>query len=100
MVPLPGSRPGRPAGPSSLWQALALWLALALAVLAAWSPSILAGAIPSPKPDWGGRGHSADAPVLRSVVLDPRTGQLQVLQGLHPGAVAWANLSDAIQQTG
>ncbi|XP_053558122.1 LOW QUALITY PROTEIN: putative phospholipase B-like 2 [Bombina bombina] len=35
-----------------------------------------------------------------SVVLSPTTGQLTVVQGKKPGAVAWAQLTDNIQETG
>ncbi|XP_043924205.1 putative phospholipase B-like 2 [Protopterus annectens] len=38
--------------------------------------------------------------VLRSVVLDPSSGQLKVVSGIDPNFIAWAKFSDKIQQTG
>ncbi|XP_012869858.1 PREDICTED: putative phospholipase B-like 2 [Dipodomys ordii] len=87
-----GSRGGRPAG--------SLSRALVLAVLVGLSPSGPAGAVPSPGDRWG--RHKPEPPVSRSrsVLVDAASGQLRLVDGLHPGAVAWANLTNAIRETG
>ncbi|XP_038618687.1 putative phospholipase B-like 2 [Tachyglossus aculeatus] len=41
-----------------------------------------------------------EPPQSRSVLLDPASGRLSVLDGWHPDAVAWANFTDAIARTG
>lgn len=96
VVPLYGSPGGRLA--RALTRALAL--ALVLALLVGLFLSGLTGAIPAPE-DY--RGH--DGQVLptfrsRSVLLDAETGQLRLVDGRHPDAVAWANLTNAIRETG
>ncbi|XP_069475333.1 putative phospholipase B-like 2 [Ambystoma mexicanum] len=59
------------------WQAAAsLWLSLLL-----WQPG------------------ACESPLRSSVLLDP-SGQLRIVPEWQPGAVAWANLTDQIQETG
>ncbi|XP_003461406.1 putative phospholipase B-like 2 [Cavia porcellus] len=79
-------------------RARALALAPALCLLVGLSLGRLAGAVPAPGP----RG-ARDGPVpaaCRSVLLDAASGQLRLVDGLQPGAVAWANLTNAIPETG
>ncbi|OBS58830.1 hypothetical protein A6R68_10027 [Neotoma lepida] len=83
--------------------ARALWRALALASLASLAGLLLsgpAGALPTPGSDW--RRQNLDPPVsrIRSLLLDAASGQLRLEEGLHPDAVAWANLTNAIRETG
>ncbi|XP_069848073.1 putative phospholipase B-like 2 [Dipodomys merriami] len=87
-----GSRGGRPAG--------SLSRALVLAVLVGLSPSGPAGAVPSPGDRWGRRKPEPPVSRSRSVLVDAASGQLRLVDGLHPGAVAWANLTNAIRETG
>uniref|UniRef100_A0A8C5V403 Phospholipase B-like n=1 Tax=Microcebus murinus TaxID=30608 RepID=A0A8C5V403_MICMU len=96
VAPVCGSPGGRLA--RALTRALAL--ALALALLVGLFLSGLAGAIPPPG---GGRARARQAPPAsrsRSVLLDAAAGQLRLVDGLHPDAVAWANLTNAIHETG
>ncbi|XP_062038791.1 putative phospholipase B-like 2 [Lepus europaeus] len=72
--------------------------ALALALLTGLLLGGLAGAAP-------GDGEQRDPPAppasrCRSVLLDAATGQLRLVDGRHPDAVAWANLTNAIHETG
>ncbi|XP_007468655.1 PREDICTED: putative phospholipase B-like 2 [Lipotes vexillifer] len=93
MYGCPGGRLAR-----SLTRALAL--ALVLALLVGLFLSGLTGAIPTPR---GHRGPGRPVPPAsrcRSVLLDPETGQLRLVDGRHPDAVAWANLTNAIRETG
>ncbi|XP_055963141.1 putative phospholipase B-like 2 [Sorex fumeus] len=88
-----GRRPCRaPRRPLALAPAL-------LAVAAGLLLSGLAGAIPTPPPG-SGRAQFAEASRSRSVVLDEQSGQLKVVDGRAPEAVAWANLTNAIRETG
>ncbi|XP_045390713.1 putative phospholipase B-like 2 [Lemur catta] len=96
VAPMYGSPGGRLA--RALTRALAL--ALVLALLVGLFLSGLAGAIPAPG---GGRAWGGQVPPAsqsRSVLLDPSTGQLRLVDGRHPDAVAWANLTNAIHETG
>lgn len=93
MYGCPGGRLAR-----ALTRALAL--ALVLALLVGLFLSGLTGAIPTPR---GHRGPGRPVPPAsrcRSVLLDPETGQLRLVDGRHPDAVAWANLTNAIRETG
>uniref|UniRef100_A0A3Q2HAG4 Phospholipase B-like n=1 Tax=Equus caballus TaxID=9796 RepID=A0A3Q2HAG4_HORSE len=96
VAPMYGSPGGRLA--RALTRALAL--ALVLALLVGLFLSGLTGALPAP----GGRGvHYEPVPPAsrsRSVLLDAKTGQLRLVEGRHPDAVAWANLTNAIHETG
>ncbi|XP_014714108.3 putative phospholipase B-like 2 isoform X1 [Equus asinus] len=96
VAPMYGSPGGRLA--RALTRALAL--ALVLALLVGLFLSGLTGALPAP----GGRGvHYEPVPPAsrsRSVLLDAKTGQLRLVEGRHPDAVAWANLTNAIRETG
>ncbi|XP_004843787.1 putative phospholipase B-like 2 isoform X4 [Heterocephalus glaber] len=78
----------------------ALTLALALALLVGLFLSGLSGAIPAPGRRWTSDGPVPPASRCRSVLLDASTGQLRLAEGRHPAAVAWANLSNAVHQTG
>lgn len=93
---------GSPGGPAAraLRQALAIASLASLASLAGLLLSGPAGALPAPGP--GGRRQSLDPPVsrVRSLLLDAGSGQLRLVDGLHPDAVAWANLTNAIRDTG
>lgn len=91
--------PGGPAA-RALRRALALASLASLASLAGLLLSGPAGALPAPGP--GGRRQSLDPPVsrVRSLLLDAGSGQLRLVDGLHPDAVAWANLTNAIRDTG
>uniref|UniRef100_A0A2K6F1I0 Phospholipase B-like n=1 Tax=Propithecus coquereli TaxID=379532 RepID=A0A2K6F1I0_PROCO len=96
VAPMYGSPGGRLA--RALTRALAL--ALVLALLVGLFLSGLAGAIPAPG---GGRAWDGQVPPgsrSRSVLLDAATGQLRLVDGRHPDAVAWANLTNAIHETG
>ncbi|XP_014444515.1 putative phospholipase B-like 2 [Tupaia chinensis] len=88
MAGFPGGRLPRP-----------LALALVLALLVGLFLSVLVGAIPAPGDSWG-RRPSPPASRTRSVILDAATGQLRLVDGRHPDAVAWANLTNAIHETG
>ncbi|XP_065746239.1 putative phospholipase B-like 2 isoform X2 [Phocoena phocoena] len=93
MYGCPGGRLAR-----ALTRALAL--ALVLALLVGLFLSGLTGAIPTPR---GHRGPGRPVPPAsrcRSVLLDHETGQLRLVDGRHPDAVAWANLTNAILETG
>ncbi|XP_007529445.1 putative phospholipase B-like 2 [Erinaceus europaeus] len=96
VAPMCGSPGGRPA--RALTRALAL--APALALLVGLFLSSLAGAIPPPEDNWGRNGSFPPVSRCRSVLLDSETGQLRLVDGRHPDAVAWANLSNAIHETG
>nr|XP_012324444.2 putative phospholipase B-like 2 [Aotus nancymaae] len=78
----------------------ALALALVLALLAGLFLSGLSGAIPAPGGRWARYGSVSRASGSRSVVLDAAAGQLLLVDGRHPDAVAWANLTNAIHETG
>ncbi|XP_021488857.1 putative phospholipase B-like 2 [Meriones unguiculatus] len=73
---------------------------LALASLAGLLLSGPAGALPNLRKGW--QRPNPDPPVsrIRSVLLDAESGQLRLEDGLHPDAVAWANLTNAIRETG
>ncbi|XP_004635999.1 putative phospholipase B-like 2 [Octodon degus] len=73
-------------------------LAQALAFLVGLLLSGLAGAIPAPGN--GGARDGPGPPACRSVLLDAASGQLRLVEGRHPEAVAWANLTNAIHETG
>ncbi|XP_058137382.1 putative phospholipase B-like 2 [Dasypus novemcinctus] len=60
----------------------------------------LAGAIPAAEGRWGPDGPAPPASRSRSVLLNATTGQLRLVDGRHPDAVAWANLTNAIRETG
>lgn len=96
VVPLYGSPGGRLA--RALTRALAL--ALVLALLVGLFLSGLTGAIPAPEDYWGHDGQVLPTFRSRSVLLDAETGQLRLVDGRHPDAVAWANLTNAIRETG
>uniref|UniRef100_A0A8C0PJ68 Phospholipase B-like n=2 Tax=Canis lupus familiaris TaxID=9615 RepID=A0A8C0PJ68_CANLF len=96
VAPLYGSPGGRLA--RALTRALAL--ALVLALLVGLLLSGLTGATPVSGRRWGPSGPVPPASRSRSVRLDPQTGQFQLVDGLHPDAVAWANLTNAIRDTG
>uniref|UniRef100_A0A8C6RSF5 Phospholipase B-like n=2 Tax=Nannospalax galili TaxID=1026970 RepID=A0A8C6RSF5_NANGA len=72
--------------------------------LLAWLAWLLlscpAGALPIPGPGWQRNGLDLPASRIRSVLLDAASGQLRLVEGLHPQAVAWANLTNAIRETG
>ncbi|XP_021573200.1 putative phospholipase B-like 2 isoform X2 [Carlito syrichta] len=91
---------GSPGGRLARALTRALALALVLALLVGLFLSGLAGAIPPP-----GARRARGRPVppaasCRSVLLDPATGQLRLVDGRHPDAVAWANLTNAMHKTG
>uniref|UniRef100_A0A2I3TN81 Phospholipase B-like n=2 Tax=Pan TaxID=9596 RepID=A0A2I3TN81_PANTR len=75
----------------------ALALALVLALLVGPFLSGLAGAIPAPGGRWARDGPVPPASRSRSVLLDVSAGQLLMVDGRHPDAVAWANLTNAIR---
>ncbi|KAF7238436.1 putative phospholipase B-like 2 [Varanus komodoensis] len=58
-------------------------------------PALLRAGPPPPFPAAG-----AEPTRSCSVLLDPLSARLQVVSGWAPGAVAWANLTDAIRETG
>lgn len=91
-----GSRGGRLA--RALTRALAL--ALVLALLGGLFQSSLTRAVPTPGDRWGPDGPVPPASRSRSVLLDAETGRLRLVDGRHPDAVAWANLTNAIHETG
>ncbi|KAF6278317.1 phospholipase B domain containing 2 [Rhinolophus ferrumequinum] len=78
----------------------ALALALVLAPLVGLFLSPLTGASPTPGGPQGPDGPVPPASRSRSVLLDAETGQLRLVDGRHPDAVAWANLTNAIHETG
>ncbi|XP_036730742.1 putative phospholipase B-like 2 isoform X3 [Balaenoptera musculus] len=91
---------GAPGGRLARALTRALALALVLALLVGLFLSGLTGAIPTPR---GHRGPGRPVPPAsrcRSALLDPETGQLRLVDGRHPDAVAWANLTNAIRETG
>uniref|UniRef100_A0A8C6FRD0 Phospholipase B-like n=1 Tax=Moschus moschiferus TaxID=68415 RepID=A0A8C6FRD0_MOSMO len=91
---------GSPGGCLARAVTRALALALVLALLVGLFLSGLSGAIPTPR---GQRGPGMPVPPAsrcRSLLLDPETGQLRLVDGRHPDAVAWANLTNAIRETG
>ncbi|XP_037673126.1 putative phospholipase B-like 2 [Choloepus didactylus] len=96
VAPMCGSSGGRPA--RTLTRALAL--ALALDLLIGLSLSGLTGAIPAAGGRWERDSPVPPASRSRSVLLDAATGQLRLVDGRHPDAVAWANLTNAIRETG
>lgn len=79
---------------------LARALALVLVLLVGLSLSGLTGAIPTPGGPRGSDGPVPPASRSRSVLLDAETGQLRLVDGRHADAVAWANLTNAIHETG
>ncbi|XP_004410430.1 PREDICTED: putative phospholipase B-like 2 isoform X2 [Odobenus rosmarus divergens] len=96
VAPVYGSPGGRLA--RALTRALAL--ALVLALLVGLFLSGLTGAIPISGRQWGPNGPVPPESRSRSVLLDAETGQLRLVDGRHPDAVAWANLTNAIRKTG
>ncbi|KAM4858052.1 putative phospholipase B-like 2 [Urocitellus parryii] len=96
VAPMYGSPGGRLA--RALTRALAL--ALVLALLVGLFLSGLAGAIPAPGDPWKRHRPAPPASRSRSVLLDSASGQLRLVDGRHPEAVAWANLTNAIHETG
>ncbi|XP_047616478.1 putative phospholipase B-like 2 isoform X1 [Phacochoerus africanus] len=91
---------GSPGGRLARALTRALALALVLALLVGLFLSGLTSAIPTPK---GYRGSGSPVPPAsrsRSVLLDTETGQLRLVDGRHPDAVAWANLTNAIHENG
>uniref|UniRef100_A0ABK0LJF5 Phospholipase B-like n=1 Tax=Rattus norvegicus TaxID=10116 RepID=A0ABK0LJF5_RAT len=80
--------------------ARALRRALALASLAGLLLSGLAGALPTLGPGWRRQNPEPPASRTRSLLLDAASGQLRLEYGFHPDAVAWANLTNAIRETG
>ncbi|XP_044776939.1 putative phospholipase B-like 2 isoform X2 [Neomonachus schauinslandi] len=96
VAPMYGSPGGRLA--RALTRALAL--ALVLALLVGLFLSGLTGAIPISGRQWGPNGPVPPESRSRSVLLDAETGQLRLVDGRHPDAVAWANLTNAIRETG
>ncbi|XP_063502823.1 putative phospholipase B-like 2 isoform X2 [Pongo pygmaeus] len=91
---------GQMYGSSGSHLARALALALVLALLVGPFLSGLAGAIPAPGGRWARDGPVTPASRSRSVLLDASAGQLLLVDGRHPDAVAWANLTNAIRETG
>ncbi|XP_006908640.1 putative phospholipase B-like 2 [Pteropus alecto] len=96
VAPMDRSPGGRLAG--ALKRTLAL--TLVLAPLAGLFLSGRTSAIQTPGSRWGSEGPVSPASRSRSVLLDPQTGQLRLVDGRHPDAVAWANLTNAIHETG
>ncbi|XP_004690760.1 PREDICTED: putative phospholipase B-like 2 [Condylura cristata] len=96
VAPMCGSPGGRLA--RALTRALAL--ALVLALLVTLFLSGLTGAVPTPEGHRGPDGPVPPTSRCRSVLLDTETGQLRLVDGRHPDAVAWANLTNAIHETG
>lgn len=85
------------------WAARALRRALALASLASLAGLLLsglAGALPTLGPGWRRQNPDPPASRTRSLLLDAASGQLRLEDGFHPDAVAWANLTNAIRETG
>lgn len=97
-APMNGSPGGRAA--QALQRALALTSLTTLALLAGLLLSGPAGALPTLGPGW--QRQNPDPPVsrTRSLLLDAASGQLRLEDGFHPDAVAWANLTNAIRETG
>ncbi|XP_066226933.1 putative phospholipase B-like 2 [Saccopteryx leptura] len=91
---------GCPGGPLAPALTRAPALALVLALLVGLFLSGLTGAIPTPGGSWGPNGRVPPASRSRSVLLDAGTGQLRLVDGRQPDAVAWANLTNAIHETG
>lgn len=90
-------------GSASGWVAQALRRVLELASLVSLAGLLLsgpAGALPTLGPGW--QRQNPDPPVsrTRSLLLDAVSGQLRLEDGFHPDAVAWANLTNAIRETG
>lgn len=96
VAPMYGSPGGRLA--RALTRALAL--ALVLALLVGLFLSGLTGAIPISGRQWGPKGPVPPDSRSRSVLLEAESGQLRLVDGRHPDAVAWANLTNAIRETG
>ncbi|KAM6155757.1 putative phospholipase B-like 2 [Rhynchocyon petersi] len=88
-----GSRPAQA-------PARALALALVLVLIVGLFLSGLTSAISPVEDRWGPKGPTPPASRNRSVVLDSVTGQLRLVEGRHPDAVAWATLTNAILETG
>ncbi|XP_063000420.1 putative phospholipase B-like 2 [Elgaria multicarinata webbii] len=61
-------------------------------------PGLLQAAGPPPPPPFPGAGSEPTRSC--SVLLDPLSGQLKVVSGWAPSAVAWANLTEGIRETG
>lgn len=100
-APVDGSSGGWAA--RALRRALALTSLTTLALLASLTGLLLsgpAGALPTLGPGW--QRQNPDPPVsrTRSLLLDAASGQLRLEDGFHPDAVAWANLTNAIRETG
>uniref|UniRef100_A0A2K5PKV1 Phospholipase B-like n=1 Tax=Cebus imitator TaxID=2715852 RepID=A0A2K5PKV1_CEBIM len=95
-----GQMYGSPSSRLALALTRALALALVLALLAGLFLSGLSRAIPAPGGRWARDGSVPRASGSRSVVLDTAAGQLLLVDGRHPDAVAWANLTNAIHETG
>ncbi|GAB1290098.1 Putative phospholipase B-like 2 [Apodemus speciosus] len=91
-APMDGSPGGR--------AARALRRALALASLAGLLLSVPASALPTLGPGWQSQNRDPPVSRTRSLLLDAASGQLRLEDGFHPGAVAWANLTNAIRETG
>ncbi|XP_008563827.1 PREDICTED: putative phospholipase B-like 2 [Galeopterus variegatus] len=73
--------------------------ALVLALLIELFLSGMVGATPAPGNRWGQDGPVPPAFRTSSVLLDA-SGQLRLVDGRHPDAVAWANFTNAIRETG
>ncbi|XP_062942359.1 putative phospholipase B-like 2 [Cynocephalus volans] len=73
--------------------------ALVLALLIELFLSGMVGATPAPGNRWGQDGPVPPASRTSSVLLDA-AGQLRLVDGRHPDAVAWANFTNAIRETG
>ncbi|XP_005336896.2 putative phospholipase B-like 2 [Ictidomys tridecemlineatus] len=91
---------GSPGGRLARALTRALALALVLALLVGLFLSGLTGAIPVPGDRWKHHRPAPPASRSRSVLLDSASGQLRLVDGRHPEAVAWANLTNAIHETG
>nr|XP_004668482.2 putative phospholipase B-like 2 [Jaculus jaculus] len=75
-------------------------LAPALALLVGVFLNCPAGALRAPGRGWQRGSPEPPASRSRSVLLDAASGQLRLVDGVHPEAVAWANLTNAIRETG
>ncbi|KAL1768732.1 phospholipase B-like 2 [Sigmodon hispidus] len=82
------------------WAVRMLRLALALASLASLLLSGPANSLPTSGPGWQRENPNPPAFRIRSLLLDPTSGHLHLVDGHHPYAVAWANLTNAIHETG
>ncbi|XP_077016034.1 putative phospholipase B-like 2 [Tamandua tetradactyla] len=93
VVPMSGSSGGLPAGTLTRTAALVLGPAVLIGLFLGGPAGVVLAA--------GGR-HKPVPPPSRgsSVILDATTGQLRLVDGRHPAAVAWANLTNAIHETG